>query len=143
MWGLSEYHPCLPKLVFHHVSQNHVRGFSLRTTHVQNLRVGVSKGMLPVETTCSNKNLMMTARKHGHQPAQRLGWALLAYHKQKGAAPDPGLCKHCLQNDEWLGVRVGTWNIGSLSGRCKCYRIFNCCHYSHDYNCHCLSLVLV
>ena len=28
---------------------------------------------------------MMAAQKHGHQPAQRLGWAALAYHKQKGA----------------------------------------------------------
>ena len=32
-----------------------------------------------------------------------------------------GLCKHCLQNDgksdEWLGMRVGTWNVGSMSGR--------------------------
>ena len=64
---------------------------------------------------------MMAARKHGHQPAQRLGWAELAYHKQKGAAPDPGLCKKCLQNDgktdERLGVRVGTWNLWSMSGR--------------------------
>ena len=69
----------------------------------------------------SIKVLMMTARKHGHQLAQRLGWAALAYHKQKGAAPDPGPCKHCLQNDgkhdEWLGVRVGTWNVVSMSGR--------------------------
>ena len=41
--------------------------------------------------------------------AQRLGWAALAYHKQKGATPDSGLHKHCLHNDgkpdEWLGVR--------------------------------------
>ena len=47
--------------------------------------------------------------------------AALAYHKQKGAAPDPGPRKHCLQNDgkpdERLGVRVGTWNVGSMSGR--------------------------
>ena len=61
---------------------------------------------------------MIAASKHGHQPAQTFGWA---YHKQKGAAPDPGLCKHCLQNDgkpdERLGVRVGTWNVGSMSGR--------------------------
>ena len=64
---------------------------------------------------------MMIARKPGHQPAQRLGWAALAYHKQKGATPCPGPCKHCLQNDgkpdERLGVRVGTWNVGSMSGR--------------------------
>ena len=54
---------------------------------------------------------MMAAKKHGHQPAQRLGWATLAYYKQKGAAPDPGPCEHCLQNhgkpDERLGMGVG------------------------------------
>ena len=64
---------------------------------------------------------MMAAKRLGHQPAQRLGWAALAYHKQKCAAPDPGPCKHCLQNDgkpdEQLGVRVGTWNVWSISGR--------------------------
>ena len=64
---------------------------------------------------------MMAARKHGHQPAQRLGWAALAYHKQKGAAPDPRPRKHCFQNDgkpgERLWVRVGTWNLWSMSGR--------------------------
>ena len=64
---------------------------------------------------------MMAATKHGHQPARRLGWAALAYHKQEGATPDPGPCKHCLQNDgkpdKRFGVRVGTWNIGSMSGR--------------------------
>ena len=41
------------------------------------------------------------------------------YHKQKGAAPNPGPCKHCLQNDgkpdEQLGVRVGIWNVGSTA----------------------------
>ena len=50
-----------------------------------------------------------------------MGWASIAYHKQKGAAPEPGVFKHCLQNDgkpdEWLGVRMGTWNVGSMSGR--------------------------
>ena len=75
----------------------------------------VSKGMLPVETTCSNKILIMTARKHGHQ---RLGWTALVYQKQKGAVPDSGPHKHCLQkngkSDEQLGVRVRTWNIGSM-----------------------------
>jgi len=64
---------------------------------------------------------MMAATKYGHQPGQRLGWATLAYHKQEGANPEPGPRKHCLQNDgkpdEWLGVRVGTWNIRSISGR--------------------------
>ena len=65
--------------------------------------------------------VLMIAIKHGHQPAQMLGWAALACHKQKDAAPDPGLHKHCLQNegrpDERLWVRAGTWNVGSMSGR--------------------------
>ena len=77
--------------------------------------------MLPVKTTCSNKILMMAATKHEHQPAGRLGWATLAYHKQEDATPDPGPRKHCLQNDrkpdERFGVGMGTWNIGSMSGR--------------------------
>ena len=64
---------------------------------------------------------MMIARKHGHQVAQRLGWAAFAYHKQKGAAPDPGPGKHCLQNDgkpdERPGVRVETWYVRSMSER--------------------------
>jgi len=64
---------------------------------------------------------MMAGTKQGHQPAQRLGWAALAYPKQEGATPDPGPHKHCLQNDgkpdERFMVRVGTWNIGSMSGR--------------------------
>ena len=50
-----------------------------------------------------------------------LGLATLAYYKQNSAAPDPGLCKHCLQNDgkldERLRVRMETWNVGSMSGR--------------------------
>ena len=66
---------------------------------------------------------MMAATKHWHQPARRLGWAALAYHKKEGATHDPGQRKHCLQNDgkpdERFGVRVGTWNIGSMSGRAK------------------------
>ena len=73
------------------------------------------------KTMCFNKILMMAATKYGHQPGQRLGWAALAYHKQEDANPDPGPRKHCLQNDgkpdERFGVRVGTWNIGSMSGR--------------------------
>lgn len=94
---------------------------SLGTTHVQKPRLGVSKGMLPVETMRWNKTLMMTPGKHGHQPAQRLGWAALAYHKQKGATPDLGLHKHCLQNDgkpdERLGWGWGLGNVGSMSER--------------------------
>ena len=44
--------------------------------------------MLPVKTKFYYKILMMAATKYGHQPAQRLGWAALAYHKQEHATPD-------------------------------------------------------
>ena len=64
---------------------------------------------------------MMTARKHGHKQAQRLEWAALVYNKQKVAAPDSGPPKHSLQNDgkpdEQLGMRMRTWNVGSVSRR--------------------------
>ena len=50
-----------------------------------------------------------------------MGWVALAYHKQKGATPDSGLRKYCLhydgKPDKRLGVRFGTWNVGSISGR--------------------------
>ena len=41
---------------------------------------------------------------------------------QKGRCrPHPGACKHGLQfdrrPDKRIGVRVGTWNLGSLSGK--------------------------
>ena len=57
----------------------------------------------------------------GRQLAQGLGWAAPAYHKYEGATPHPGACKFTLQYDgrpdERLGVGVGTWNLGSLSGK--------------------------
>ena len=44
-----------------------------------------------------------------------------AYHKKEGTAPHPGACKYSLQYDGRpdgrFGVRVGTWNLGSLSGK--------------------------
>ena len=65
---------------------------------------------------------MIAATKHRHQPAQRLGGSHLPTTNRKlGATSDPGQRNHCLQNDgkpdEPLGVRVGTWNVGSISGR--------------------------
>ena len=57
----------------------------------------------------------------GRQLARRLGWAAPAYHKKEDATPHPGAHKHGLQYDgrpDWhILVRVGTWNIGSLSGK--------------------------
>ena len=50
-----------------------------------------------------------------------MGWPAPAYHGKEGASLHPETRKHCLQNDrrpdERNGVRVGTWNLGSLSGK--------------------------
>ena len=44
-----------------------------------------------------------------------------AYHRKEGATPHPGASKFSLQYDgrleERVGVRVVTWNLGSLSGK--------------------------
>ena len=44
-----------------------------------------------------------------------------AHHKKEGATPHPGACKFSLQYDGRpdgrLWVRIGTWNLGSLSGK--------------------------
>ena len=56
----------------------------------------------------------------GCQLAQRFGWAASAYNKKKGAILHYGACKFSLQYDgrpdECFGVRVGMWNLRSLSG---------------------------
>ena len=39
-----------------------------------------------------------------------------AYHKKEGATPHHGAWKHSLQSDGRFGVRVGMWNLSSLSG---------------------------
>ena len=56
-----------------------------------------------------------------HEPTiERLGWAAPAYHEKEGTTPHPGVFKFSLQYDgrldESLGVQVGMWNLGSLSG---------------------------
>ena len=55
------------------------------------------------------------------QLTRRLGWATPVYHKKEGATPHPGARKNSLQYDGRLdrrfGMRVGTWNLGSLSGK--------------------------
>ena len=57
----------------------------------------------------------------GRQLARRLRWVAPAYHKKEGATRHPGTCKFCLQYDgrpdERIGVRVGIWNLSSLSGK--------------------------
>ena len=50
-----------------------------------------------------------------------MGWAAPAYHGEEGATPHPGACKFSLQYDGRpdgrFRVLVGTWNLGSLSGK--------------------------
>ena len=57
----------------------------------------------------------------GHGLPQWFGWASPACLKKEGATSHPGACQHSLQYDRRpdgrLGVRVGMWNLGSLSGR--------------------------
>ena len=88
---------------------------------VYKLWIGVSKGMLPVKHQAPTILKIMPVNYCGHQLAQRLGWAAPANHRKEGATPHPGACKFSLQYDrrpdEGLGVRVWTWNFGSLSGK--------------------------
>ena len=67
------------------------------------------------------RKVFMAVKYCGHQLALMLGWAASTYHEKESATPHPGACKHSLQYDrrpyEGLGVRVGTWNLGSLSGK--------------------------
>ena len=86
--------------------------------------VRASKGMLLVKHLAPK--IIMAVNYCGRKLAQSLRWAAFAYHKKDGATPHPGAHRHGLQYDgrpdERLGVRVGTWNLGSLSrnGREAC-----------------------
>ena len=92
---------------------------TLGLPQVCKLWLGVSKGMLPVKHLAPQ--ILMTVNYCGCQQAQRLAWVEPACHIQEGAIPHPGACKHNLKCDgrqDWhLGVRVGTWNLGSLGGK--------------------------
>ena len=75
--------------------------------------------MLPVEHLASK--ILMAVNYCGCQLACRLRWAASACHKKEGANPHPGACWSSLQYDgrpyERFGVLIGTWNLGSLSGK--------------------------
>nr|XP_006813171.1 PREDICTED: uncharacterized protein LOC102806937 [Saccoglossus kowalevskii] len=65
---------------------------------------------------------MAVTTKHGHQPAQRLGWAAPAYQKKDGANNHPGPRRRRLHHDgvkpdRRFRVRVGSWNVGSMRGK--------------------------
>ena len=57
----------------------------------------------------------------GHQLARRLGLPAPAYRQKEFATPHPGVHNYSLQcdgrPDGLFGVWVGTWNLGSLSGK--------------------------
>ena len=78
------------------------------------------KGMLPVRHQAPIILKVVAVNYCVRQLAKWLGWAAHAYPKKKSATQHPGMCKHSLQYD-WrpdghFGVRVGRWNLGSLSG---------------------------
>ena len=76
--------------------------------------------MLPVKHPVKKILKIMAVNYCGRQLARRFRLAAPAYHKKEGATPHPGACKLSLQYDgrpdECFGVRVGMWNLGSLSG---------------------------
>ena len=65
--------------------------------------------------------ILMAVNYCGRQLSQRLGRAKPAYHKNEGIALHLVACKHSLQYygrpDGRIGVWVGTWNLGSQSGK--------------------------
>ena len=77
----------------------------------------VTKGMLSVRHL--TPKICMVVNYCGRQLAQRFGWAAPAYLIKEDATTHAGLCRRSLQYDGRLdgrfGVRVGTWNFGSLS----------------------------
>ena len=69
--------------------------------------------LLPLLAQCSYVQLV-----------QVLGWVAPAYHNKEGGTLHPGACKHSLlyegRSDGRFGVRLGTWNIGSIRGGKVC-----------------------
>ena len=65
--------------------------------------------------------VLMAVNYCGRQLVHGLGWASFAYHEKEGTTPHPGACKHSLPYDRKpdgrVEVRVGTWNLVSLSGK--------------------------
>ena len=73
--------------------------------------------MLPVKHLAPK--ILMAVNYYGHLLARRLGWVAPVCHKREGVTLYH--CMHSLQYDGRPGgclvVRVGTWNLGSLSGK--------------------------
>ena len=66
------------------------------------------------------QKILMAVNYCSSQLARRLRWVAPAYHNKKAATLHPGAYKFSLQfdrrSDGRFGVRVGTWNVGSLNG---------------------------
>ena len=109
---------CLPELVSPTFLKIVVDVPNLGLPQICKLWIGVGKDILPVRHLAPR--ILNELNYCGRQLARRLGWAAPAFHKEKDATPHPGTCKHSLQydgrSDGPLGVRVGTWNLVSLSG---------------------------
>ena len=82
--------------------------------------LGVIKGILSLKHLPPKIIKVMAFNYCGCQLARSLGWVAPAYNKKEGATPHPGVGKFSLQYDcrpdVRFGVRVGAWNLGSLSG---------------------------
>ena len=66
-------------------------------------------------------SILMAVNCCGWRLALKLGLAASVYLRKEAATPHPETSKYSLQYDrrpDWrLGVRVGMWNLGSLSGK--------------------------
>ena len=79
-------------------------------SHVCELWLGVSKGMLPVKHLSQRIVKIMAVNYCGRQVGRMLGRAASAYHKKDGATPHHGVCKFSLQYDGRPDERFGMWN---------------------------------
>ena len=71
---------------------------------VSKLWLGVSKGMLPVKHLAPK--ILIAVNYCGRQLARWFVWVATTNHKKEGATPHPRAR---------FGVRVGTWNLNSMS----------------------------
>ena len=81
--------------------------------------VGGKQRHAPIGTTPSNKIFMMTARKHVHQPTQRLGWSglNLPTTNRKVQPLTLGCTSTACRMTRSLMSGLWTWNVGSMNGR--------------------------
>ena len=81
-----------------------------KTTHVCNLRLGVSKGMLPVQNQLHQNLMNVTTERMAPSTRQPLnGQGVLRITGSSFSAN--------MKPDKRIGVRFGSWNVGSFRGR--------------------------